>query len=258
MSSLTSHSARDNPVVIAAKNISKEFVSEKEALQVLDAVSLEIRKGEILGIIGKSGSGKSTLLNIISGLEQPTAGEVVVTGSISYVPQKDLLLPWRTVIANILLPVEIQKGDLKEAASKASTLLESNNLKQFERSYPAEISGGMRQKVSLIRAVLQDSDSILFDEPFSAIDFDTRLHLVKKMRSHIVSNQKAAVLVTHNIEEAIAISDKILVFSDRPAKIIHQANITIPNEYRDPVAVRKSECFQETFEQIWTLMSKQV
>lgn len=223
---------------------------------VLENISLDVKAGEILAIVGRSGSGKTTLLNIISGLEKTTTGEISVQGSVGYVPQKDLLLPWRTLIGNILLPAEIQKRNLKTSVIKARDLLQKNGLAQFEKSYPAEISGGMKQKVSLIRTLLQDSDIVLFDEPFSAIDFDARLQLVKEIRSYIVSAQKVAIFVTHNIEEAIAVSDKLVVFSERPAKVIYRTNITIPDEYRDPVNVRKSKDFQELFERIWKLMSK--
>lgn len=258
MSSPISRSVQNKLASIAAKDLSKQFSSNGENLQVLDSISFEVKAGKVLGIVDSSGSGKSTLLNIISDLEQPTGGEVSVTGSIGYVPQKDLLLPWRTLIANILLPAEIRESDLKAATTKARELLKTNNLSQFERSYPSEISGGMRQKISLIRTLLQDSDIVLFDEPFSAIDFDARLQLVKRARSYIVSAQKAAIFVTHNIEEAIAVSDKLIVFGDRPAKIIYQTDIDIPDEYRDPVNVRKSKDFQELFERIWKLMSKQI
>lgn len=251
----TSRSEQSNIASIKTERVSKQFPCSGGELSVLENISLDVKAGEILAIVGRSGSGKTTLLNIISGLEQITTGKISVEGSVGYVPQKDLLLPWRTVIENILLPIETQKGNIKTSVIKARDLLQKNGLAQFERSYPSEISGGMRQKVSLIRTLLQDSDIVLFDEPFSAIDFDARLQLVKQIRSYIISSQKVAIFVTHNIEEAIAVSDKLVVFSERPANIIFQTNIYIPDEYRDPVNVRKSADFQELFEQIWRLMS---
>jgi len=257
MSSQLSLKKQNSIASIAAENISKQFSTNGGALPVLEKISLEVKAGQILAVVGKSGAGKSTLLNIISGLEKPTGGKVSVVGSVGYVPQKDLLLPWRTVLGNILLPAEICKSDLKKAVVNARSLLVKNGLADFEKSYPTEISGGMKQKVSLIRTLLQDSDIVLFDEPFSAIDFDARLQLVKEIRSYIISAQKAAVFVTHNIEEAIAVSDKLVVFSERPAKVIYQTDIDIPNEYRDPVNVRKSKDFQELFGRIWKLISKQ-
>jgi len=257
MSSQLSLKKQNSVASITAEKVSKQFPANGGTLPVLENISLEVKAGQILAVVGKSGAGKSTLLNIISGLEKPTDGRVSVVGSIGYVPQKDLLLPWRTVLGNILLPAEICKADLKTAVVNARSLLVKNELSDFEKSYPTEISGGMKQKVSLIRTLLQDSDIVLFDEPFSAIDFDARLQLVKEIRSYIISAQKAAVFVTHNIEEAIAVSDKLIVFSERPAKVIYQTDIDIPDEYRDPVNVRKSKDFQELFERIWKLISKQ-
>src|SRR3989338_8359180 len=214
MSLPTSRSEQSSIASIKIESISKQFPSVGRELSVLENISLDVKAGEILAIVGRSGSGKTTLLNIISGLEKTTTGEISVQGSVGYVPQKDLLLPWRTLIGNILLPAEIQKRNLKTSVIKARDLLQRNGLAQFEKSYPSEISGGMKQKVS--------------------------------------------IFVTHNIEEAIAVSDKLVVFSERPAKIIYETNITIPDEYRDPVNVRKSKDFQELFERIWKLMSKQV
>jgi NitT/TauT family transport system ATP-binding protein len=258
MSIPTFPSEQSSIASIKTKNISKQFSSSRGELFVLENITLDVKAGEILAIIGRSGSGKTTLLNIISGLEKSTSGEIYTKGSVGYVPQRDLLLPWRTLLGNILLPVEIQKRNLKTSLIKARELLLKNGLAQFERSYPSEISGGMKQKVSLIRTLVQDSDIVLFDEPFSAIDFDARLQLAKEIRSYIVSAQKVAIFVTHNIEEAIAISDKLIVFTERPAKIIYQTNINIPDEYRDPVNVRKTKDFHELFERIWKLVSKQV
>ena len=257
MSQQISPSRQSSTASIKTESLSKQFPSDGGVLPVLEDITFDVQQGEILAIVGKSGSGKSTLLNIISNLEEPTSGKVNVQGSVGYVPQKDLLLPWRTVIENVLLPTEICKGDLYSSVKRARNLLAKNDLAQFEKSYPTEISGGMRQKVSLIRTLIQDSDIVLFDEPFSAIDFDARLQLVKEVRNYIVSAQKVAIFVTHNIEEAIAVSDKLIVFSDRPAKIIHRADIDIPDEYRDPVNVRKSKDFQELFERVWKLISKQ-
>lgn len=258
MSSQNSQNKQSSAAYIKAENVSKQFSSNGSVLSVLENISLDVKAGEILAIVGRSGSGKTTLLNIISSLEKTTTGEISAHGSVGYVPQKDLLLPWRTLIGNILLPAEIQKRNLKTSVIKARDLLQKNGLAQFEKSYPSEISGGMRQKVSLMRTLVQDSDIVLFDEPFSAIDFDARLQLVKEIRSYIVSAQKVAIFVTHNIEEAIAISDKLVVFSERPAKIVYQTDINIHDEYRDPVNVRKSKDFQELFERIWKLMSKQI
>ena len=248
---------QNNIASIKTESISKQFTSNNGGeLLVLDNISLEVSSGEILAIVGRSGSGKSTFLNIISGLDKPTSGTITINGSIGYVPQKDLLLPWRTVMENILLPIEIQNLNSVPYVEKARSLLQKNGLGQFERSYPSEISGGMRQKVSLIRTMIQNSDILLFDESFSALDFDARLNLLKDVRSYIVFSMKSGVFITHNIEEAIALADKLIVFSDRPAKIIFESKIRIAEKYRDPVNVRKSKDFQELFEKVWKMLSE--
>lgn len=239
---------------VEMQNVSKQFLSKNGYLKVLLDITLNANAGEILAVVGKSGSGKSTLLNIISGLETATSGEIFVQGIVGYVPQKDFMIPWRTVIENIILPAEIQKVNIRTQIQNARDLLYKYGLKEFEKSYPFKISGGMRQKVSLIRILLQDTDIMLFDEPFSAIDFDTRLRLVKEIRSYINSTQKVAILVTHNIEEAISISDKLVLFSKRPAKILYQTRIDIPEKFRDPVNVRKTKNFQRIFERVWKLI----
>ncbi len=162
---------------IQVRGISKSFNLDGKTLPVLSYISFDINGGEIVSIVGKSGSGKTTLLNIIAGLEKPDSGSVSVSGKIGYVPQKDLLLPWRTLMRNILLPIEIKKKVGNEDISKAGKLVKEIGLDGFEKAFPHEISGGMKQKVSLVRAMIQDPDIILFDEPFSAIDFDSRLRL---------------------------------------------------------------------------------
>ncbi len=241
--------------LVKVDSISKDFLSNGYHLKVLEDISLSVEPSEVVAIVGQSGTGKTTLLNIISGLEKPSSGYVYTDGSIGYIPQKDMLLPWRTVIENLLLPIEIKNGDIRQSALKAKKLLDKNNLGRFSRSYPSEISGGMKQKISLIRTLLLDPDIILFDEPFSAIDFNARLQLIKEMRTYLTSNNKAAIFVTHNIEEAISIADKLIVLSNSPAKIAYQTKIDIPNSLRDPVNIRKSKNFQELFEKIWKLIS---
>lgn len=253
-----SPSGQSSLISISTKNISKRFSKSGEVSSVLQDISFDVETGKILAIVGKSGIGKTTLLNIVSGLEQADLGSVESRGSIGYMPQKDLLLPWRTTIANVLLPIEIQKGDLWAATLRARQFFQKHGLSHFENAYPSEISGGMRQKISLMRVFLQDPDTILFDEPFSAIDADARLQLVKDVRLYITSSRKSAIFVTHNIEEAIAVSDKLIVLGEQPATIIYQTDIVIPDEYRDPVSVRKSDGFQDLFERIWELIGKQI
>lgn len=242
---------------VRVENISKSFRTDGNALPVIDSVSLAAEQGQIVAILGRSGSGKTTLLNIISKLETPNFGQVEINGKIGYVPQKDLLLPWRTVIRNVLLPIEIERKVTEADTRKANQLLKQEGLERFAQSFPGEISGGMRQKVSLIRTLIQNPDIILFDEPFSAIDFDTRLRLVREVRSHIKKTNKIGVFVTHNIEEAIAIADKVILISGKPACIVYENEVVIEEELRDPIKIRTAKDFQKNFDTIWQLLSKE-
>lgn len=244
--------------MIKVDNISKNFLSKKTNLSVLEDISFELDKKEIISIVGKTGCGKTTLLNIICGLLEPNEGKVFVDGDLGYVPQNDLLFPWRNILENILLPVEIKKSFDEEIIYQSKFLLRRFELKEFANSYPSEISGGMRQKVSLIRTFIQNPDMILLDEPFSAIDFNSRLQLVEQLRDYILSSGKSAIFVTHNIEEAISISDRIIVLGSRPAKILYQKKINIPEEKRKPADIRKTKEFDDLFGKIWKIMSNKI
>lgn len=224
---------------------------------MLENISFTATEGSIVSILGKSGIGKTTLLNIVSRLELPNSGRVDVSGVIGYVPQRDLLLPWRTILRNVLLPIEIKRKVENEDIVEAENLLRQAGLEKFKNSFPSEISGGMRQRVSLIRTFMQNPDTILFDEPFAAIDFDTRLKLGREVRSRIVSQGKIGIFVTHNIEEAISMGDKILVLAGRPAHVVHEKEIKIDEQFRDPVNIRKTKDFQNHFDALWHLLSKE-
>jgi NitT/TauT family transport system ATP-binding protein len=239
---------------LSVKNLNKNFEKDGKQLAVLSDITFSVEPGQVLAILGKSGSGKTTLLNIISKLEIPSSGNVYYTGEVSYTPQKDLLLPWRNTLSNILLPFEIKK--IEADKSKIDSLISELDLYEFKTHYPQELSGGMRQKVSLIRSLAQDNPLYIFDESLSAIDFDSRLKLVKKIRNFLITNKKIGIFVTHNIEEAISIADKIIVFSPRPARIIHQTDINISEESRDPVSIRKNSEFQAQFDALWKVMAK--
>jgi NitT/TauT family transport system ATP-binding protein len=241
---------------LSVTNLSKSFSKNGKELPVLENISFFIEPGQILAILGKSGSGKTTLLNIISKLENASSGSVQYEGGVSYTPQKDLLLPWRNVVANIELPFEIRGTQSQPEKALVSTLLNEMGLTEFAQAYPHELSGGMRQKVSLVRSLAQDKPLYIFDESLSAIDFDSRLKLIRKIRAHLLKEKKIGIFVTHNIEEAISIADKIIVFSPRPAKVIHQTDITISEDLRDPIAIRKNHEFQNQFDSLWKIMAQ--
>lgn len=239
---------------LSAQSISKIF-PKPYILPVLQDVSFEVREGQLLSVVGRSGCGKTTLLEILCGIQSSTSGQVERRGALGYMPQKALLLPWRNVIENILLPIELQRPVGEDDGSRARVYIERFGLKGFEKSFPAQLSGGMQQKVSLIRTIVSDPDILLCDEPFSAIDFDARLKLGKDLRTLVVTQHKAAILVTHNIEEAIALADEIIVLCGRPSLVCTSFKVTIPDEAREPVALRKTEIFQNLFEQIWQALT---
>ncbi len=224
-------------------------------LPVLDGIDFVVNPGEILSVVGKSGCGKTTLLNILSGLLEPTEGWVSHAGTLGYVSQKDLLLPWRNIIENILLPLEIRHSLDATSVLRARELLRQFGLETFAAAYPHEISGGMRQKVSLIRSFMQDPKIFLLDEPFSAIDSNARMQMAQLFRDYVLSSGKSAVFVTHNIEEAISVGDMVMVLGSRPARILYQAAVHVPEVDRKPTLIRKTAVFDEIFEQIWTIMS---
>ena len=200
-------------------------------IEVLIDVSFAIDQGEFVSLIGPSGSGKSTLFSIIGGIEKPARGSVWLdgenitgkTGHISYTPQTPSLMPWRTVLDNVLLGQEIQGFRDEETALK---MIERAGLKGFEHRYPHELSGGMKQRVSFIRSLLSPQEMILLDEPFSALDELTRMNMQQWLLSIWSDYQKSILFVTHNIDEAVFLSDRILVMSDKPAHI--KAEFTVP------------------------------
>jgi NitT/TauT family transport system ATP-binding protein len=242
---------------IKVNNVSKEYSSDNSKVKALENVSFSVKAGEIVAIIGKTGCGKTTLLNIISGLLKPDSGSVSVVGNIGYVFQGDSLLPWRNVLENIVLSKEISNSINSDVILEANNLIAKFGLNKFSKSYPNEISGGMKQKVVLARTLLQNPDIILFDEPFSAIDFDSRLKMVSDVRKLITSTNKCAVFVTHNIEEAISISDKIMVLGGSPTGVLFKSDINISENERDPEKIRKLEKFDNLFSEIFSILSKQ-
>lgn len=234
--------------LLELKQVSKSFNGGRA---VLAGITLNIYPGEILCILGKSGSGKSTLLNILAGIEAASGGTLSGDCAMSYVPQKDCLMPWRSVLENIILPFELRRSVDSRTVEIALELLESVELAEAGFLYPETLSGGMRQRVSLVRALLQDTPLMLFDEPFSAIDFNLRLKLGRCLREFCKRKNRTSVFVTHHIEEAMSLGDRVLTLSGEPARVSFETMMRIPEEYRDPVAIRKWERFGGTFEDLW-------
>jgi len=234
------------------KKISMNFYSMSNETEVLKNVDLKLHKGEILAIVGPSGCGKSTILNIISGLLEPTKGEVVVKGKAGYMFLKDNLFEWRTIYQNITLGLEIKKIKDKKIYQRIDELLKKYGLWEFKNSYPNELSGGMRQRVALIRTLVLNPNILLLDESFSALDYQTRLLVNEDVYKIIKEENKSTIMVTHDISEAIAMADRIILLSKRPASIkkIYDINLSIEGK-RTPLKARDSKEFKEYFQDLW-------
>ncbi|MGX4600212.1 ABC transporter ATP-binding protein [Faecalimicrobium sp. JNUCC 81] len=189
--------------IVQVKNLSMTFYNKEGELQVLNDMNFSLNEGEILTLLGPSGCGKSTILNILTKLLKPTNGDVVVNGNIGYMFQKDHLLEWRNIMDNITLGLEIQKKKTTKAIARVEELLKTYGLWEFRNMYPKELSGGMRQRVALIRTLSVNPDILLLDEPFSALDYQTRLLVSDDVYKIIRNENKSAILVTHDISEAI-------------------------------------------------------
>ena len=237
---------------VMLKKISMNFYSMSNEIEVLKNVDLKLHKGEILAIVGPSGCGKSTILNIISGLLEPTKGEVVVKGKAGYMFQKDNLFEWRTIYQNITLGLEIKKIKDKKIYQRIDELLKKYGLWEFKNSYPNELSGGMRQRVALIRTLVLSPNILLLDESFSALDYQTRLLVNEDVYKIIKEENKSTIMVTHDISEAIAMADRIILLSKRPASIkkIYDINLSIEGK-RTPLKARDSKEFKEYFQDLW-------
>ncbi len=238
--------------IVDVKNLTKNFYNKDGEIQVLNDINFSLSEGEILTLLGPSGSGKSTILNILTELLKPTSGKVNITGNIGYMFQKDHLLEWRTIMDNILIGLEIQKKKTPEAISRIERLLKTYGLWDFRNMYPKELSGGMRQRVALIRTLAVNPDILLLDEPFSALDYQTRILVSDDVYKIIRNEGKSAILVTHDISEAISMSDKIAVLSKRPATIksIYTIDLKISGE-RTPIISRSAENFKDYFNILW-------
>src|SRR5262245_6147738 len=230
------------------RNVTMRFAeSGGRSLTAIRAVSLLVHDGEVVSLIGPSGCGKSTLLNIGSGLYAPTEGEAFVDGErvegpnahVAFMLQKDLLLPWRTVIENVMFGVEIQRVPLAERKRRAQTLLASLSLSDFADHYPHQLSGGMRQRVALARTLAVNPTVLLLDEPFSAVDAQTRMLLQRELAQTLMRESKTALLITHDLLEAVTLSDRVLVMSKRPGTIIDEIVIELPQ--RDNPIARRHE-----------------
>ena len=229
------------------RNVTMRFAQGSgDVLTAIRNVSFSVRDGEVVSLIGPSGCGKSTLLNIGSGLTQSSEGETFVDGvrvegpssHVAFMVQKDLLLPWRDIAANVMFGLEVQGAPLAQRRQRAQALLTNFHLEEFSGHYPHQLSGGMRQRVALARTLAVDPHVLLLDEPFSAVDAQTRMMLQRDLAQTLKQSSKTALLITHDLLEAVTLSDRVLVMSRRPGTIIDEIAIDLPQR-DDPIARRR-------------------
>jgi NitT/TauT family transport system ATP-binding protein len=230
---------------VALRGVRRSF----RELTALEGLDLDLRPHEVLAVVGPSGCGKSTLLELVAGLQQPDAGSVVAAGAAdpagrraacAYMPQRDLLLPWRDALGNAALALECQGVRRAEARRRAEPLFERFGLAEFERSRPAELSGGMRQRVAFLRTLLPGRPVLLLDEPFGALDAITRASMQEWLAGALVQEPRTTLLVTHDVEEAVFLADRVAVMSARPGRIVATLEVDLPRP-RQPTDARVVE-----------------
>lgn len=247
------------------RDVSKVFVRDGARTLAVSGMTFDIRDREFVALIGPSGCGKSTTLKLISGLDRPTSGSVLVDGKevvgpsprIGFMLQKDLLLPWRTILDNVMIGLEMQGMPRRSRIDKARSLLAKYGLGGFEHAYPRHLSGGMRQRAALARTLAVDPDLLLLDEPLSSLDFQTKLKMEAELVRILVEEKKTVLLITHDIAEAVSVSDRVLICSSRPGRIA--AEVTIPlTKGRAPVEARSHPTFSTYFNAIWRELESDV
>ena len=245
--------------LVRIEKVSMKYYSPEGESSALQDISLNIAEGEFVSIVGPSGCGKTTLLNILAGLIKPSAGAVYIqeqlvsgpTSLVGYMPQDDQLFEWRTIWHNVLLGLEVQKKVNKETKAVAEEMLRTYGLYEFKDAYPSQLSGGMRQRAALIRTLAINPEILLLDEAFSALAYQTRLLVADEVKEIIASENKTAVLVTHDIAEAISMSDRVVVLSKRPGTIKNIHEIKLTCEINTPLGRREAVEFHEYFNRIW-------
>jgi NitT/TauT family transport system ATP-binding protein len=253
--------------LIELDGLSKTFQRNSSAIMALSPTDLSIKKGEFVALVGPSGCGKSTILNMLAGLLRPSEGRVSYGGAVvddlnlrvGYMTQKDTLLPWRTVTDNIGSPLELacRKTAKPERVEKIRQMVELVGLKGFEKHYPGELSGGMRRRVALARMLIYDPETLLMDEPFGALDAQLKLVMHDEIQRIVGIGQKTVLFVTHDLGEAIALADRVVVFSSRPGRIKVIRSVDLPRP-RDVFRIRFAPRFTELHEELWDQLKDEV
>ena len=244
---------------LEVRGISYSYHSLEGETLALSNISFTADNGEFLAIVGPSGCGKSTLLSLLSGLLEPDEGEILIDGvsqaesgvNIGYMLQRDHLFEWRTIMGNAELGLEIQKKRNKSSKEKLHRMLHTYGLGSFEQAKPSELSGGMRQRAALVRTLALEPDLLLLDEPFSALDYQTRLSVCDDISSIIKSTHKTAILITHDLSEAISVADRVIVLTSRPGKIKAIVPVSFGGDDIRPLTRRNMPEFSVYFNQVW-------
>ena len=255
---------RSAPPLARFQHVRKSFVSGGRHADILGDVNIEVDAGEFVSLIGPSGSGKSTILNLLAGIDTPSAGVISydgrpvggVSSSIAYLTQHDSLLPWHTVAANVAIPLEIRRVPTAQIARAVGDILRKVGLADYGRHYPRQLSGGMQKRAMLARTLIYDPKTILMDEPFGPLDAQLKLALQAELLRLWSGTGKTIVFVTHDIAEAITVSDRVLVLSSQPTRIKHAEPILIPRP-RDVHEVRFSPYFESHYRALWNAIEMQ-
>lgn len=249
-----------NKTILTLKNLSKTYYTPQSETLAIEDFSFDIKEDTIIAIVGPSGCGKSTLLNMIGNLEEKTKGEIIFNNNknkIGYMFQNDCLFPWLNILDNCLIGLKIKNELTEDKKEYVINLLTNYGLKDFIYSYPNNLSGGMRQRVALIRTLATNPDILLLDEPFSALDFETRQLVSDDVYKIIKQEHKTTIMITHNIEEAIAMADTVIVLSKRPATIKNVFNINLTNS-STPIHNRTCKEFNDYYKEIWQVFDHEI
>ena len=245
--------------ILEVKNVSKKYQNKEGEILAIKDINFRVKKGEFISIIGPSGCGKSTLLSIIAGLEDKTSGEIYIDGEkvdgispkIGYMLQRDCLLEWRTIFSNTMFGLEIKGKKDEEEKMYVEELLKKYDLYDFKDKYPSELSGGMRQRVALIRTLAVKPKILLLDEAFSALDYQTRIMVTNDIYNILRKEGITAIVVTHDISEAISMSDRVVVLNARPGTVKDIHKIDFGMEERNPINCRENPKFSQYFNTLW-------
>jgi NitT/TauT family transport system ATP-binding protein len=251
-------------VKLEARNISMEFTRRQRTVEVLRDVTVQVEASHFVSIVGASGCGKTILLRIVDGLITPTAGDIMLDGRLvvgpgrdrAFVFQQDALFPWRTVMDNVIFGLEVQRKNKRESVERAREFVDLVGLSGFEHHFPHELSGGMRQRANLARALTVDPEVLLMDEPFAALDAQTREIMQSELLRIWRTNRKTVLFITHQIDEAIYLSDKVIVMTARPGRIKAVVDVDIPRPRQ--LSVKRTPRFLELVDEIWKMIEEEV